>query len=40
MISIDEYLLPCTVAGLIITACYLIFSITVEQANLGTNFII
>lgn len=29
MISIDEYLIPCLVAGLIITACYLISSITV-----------
>ena len=29
MISIDEYLIPCVVAGLIIAACYLISSITV-----------
>ena len=31
MISIDEYLIPCTVAGLVITACYLVFSIIVEH---------
>lgn len=31
MISIDEYIIPCAAAGLIITAAYLIFSITVEH---------
>lgn len=31
MISIDEYILPCAVAGSIITALYIIFSITIEN---------
>lgn len=33
MISIDEYLIPCTVAGLVITACYLVFSIILEHLS-------